>query len=71
MGTDVLRDLMSQADAVREDFGPRTVRMWLFAHDGLTAEAEDFAREHGILWSARPEFDALLLHLGLRTLPEL
>jgi len=43
----------------------------IFAHNGLNGEAETFARERGILWSSRKEFDELLVHLGLRPLPDL
>ena len=50
---------------------PQVVRMWIFAHEGLTRQALAFAKEHGILWSSRKEFDALLTHLGLRMLPDL
>ncbi|MCP4107535.1 MAG: hypothetical protein GY749_18660 [Desulfobacteraceae bacterium] len=62
---------MSQADTVRKDMNPETVRMWIFTHDGLTKQALAFAKMHGILWSSRKEFDELLVHLGLRALPEL
>ncbi len=71
IGISVLKQLMSQADTVKQDIDPEIVRMWLFAHDGLTREAEVFAKEHGILWSSRKEFDGLLEHLGLRKLPDL
>jgi hypothetical protein len=47
------------------------MRLWIFAHEGLTVEAEVFAREHRIFWSTREQFDGLLSHLGLRQLPEL
>ncbi len=65
-----LMDLIQQGEIVREDIDPITVRLWLFANAGLTPEAEAYAAEHGILWSAREEFDALLAHLGLRPLPQ-
>jgi hypothetical protein len=47
-----------------------TLRMWLFAYNGLTQEAEQFAQEHGILWSSVQEFNELLQQVGLRPLPE-
>ncbi len=62
---------MGKAVMVREDMEPLEIRMWLFAHDGLTKQAEAFARRHGILWSARKEFDELLVYLGLKPLPGL
>ncbi|MCP4105161.1 MAG: hypothetical protein GY749_06440, partial [Desulfobacteraceae bacterium] len=71
IGISVLKVLMSQADTIKEDIDPQIVRMWIFAHDGLTSEAEAFAKEHGILWSSRKEFDKLLEYLGLRKLPDL
>ena len=70
-GIGVLRELADQADLVRKDMDPRTLRMWIFAHNGLTGPALKFAGKHGILWSARKEFDDLLVYLGLRPLPEL
>ncbi|MCP4345048.1 MAG: hypothetical protein GY795_05925 [Desulfobacterales bacterium] len=70
-GTRILADLGDQADMVMEDMKPRVVRMWIFANNGLTKEAEEFAKEIGILWSSRKEFDELLVYLGLRPLPDL
>jgi hypothetical protein len=71
IGIGVLRELTAQADAVREDMNPKVIRMWIFAHEGLTGDAKKFAEDHGILWSARREFDGLLEYLGLRPLPDL
>ncbi|MDM8550213.1 hypothetical protein QUF72_09055 [Desulfobacterales bacterium HSG2] len=61
----------AQAEVVRGEMKPKTLQMWIFAHNGLNGEAEVFARERGILWSSRKEFDELLVHLGLRPLPDL
>jgi hypothetical protein len=69
--TDILQQLQGQAGAVMEDMEPLCIRMWLFAHDGLTQSAEAYAREHQILWSTRSEMDLLLTHLGLRQLPNI
>ncbi len=71
IGISVLRNLESQADAVMKDKEPNLVRMWLFANYGLTGQAKAFAKERGILWSSRREFNELLQHLGLRELPDL
>ena len=71
MGLDVLTALWEQGEAVRTEKEPDIVRLWLFAQDGLTGEAEIYAREKGILWSSRQEMDELLDHVGLRRLPEL
>ena len=70
-GADVLERLLEQADWIKEDMDPLEIRLWLFSHDGLTADAEKMAREKGILWSDRKDLDALLEHLGLRPLPDL
>ncbi|ETR73923.1 MAG: hypothetical protein OMM_00585 [Candidatus Magnetoglobus multicellularis str. Araruama] len=71
VGTDILQQLQEQADAVMEDMEPLCIRMWLFAHDGLTQSAEAYARVHQILWSTRNEMDQLLGRLGLRQLPDI
>ncbi len=71
MGMDVLKELVSQAETVKEDMNPQVVRLWIFAHEGLTKDAVVFAEKQGILWSSRKEFDKLLVYLGLRPLPDL
>jgi hypothetical protein len=47
-----------------------TLRLWLFAHDGFTPEAEALMAERGVLWSDRDDLNALLAHVGLKRLPE-
>ncbi len=69
-GIAVLKDLKDQADTVMQTKEPLLVRMWIFAHEGLTDEALEYAKEQGILWSDRKQLDDLLVHLGLRPLPE-
>ncbi len=54
-----------------EDKTPDLVRMWLFANKGLTGPGKKLAREQGVLWSSRREFNDLLESLGLRKLPVL
>jgi hypothetical protein len=71
MGVAVLQELLAQAATVQTEYKPNAVRMWLFAHEGLTKEAEKLAREQGILWSTRTQLDELLTYLGLRKLPTL
>ena len=71
VGVKALDDLVRQGEIVQEDMDPLTLRLWLFANGGLTPEAKEYAAERGILWSARPEFDELLAHVGLRQLPRL
>ena len=70
-GTDVLQAMRDQAEMVRDYMEARTVRLWLFSHDGLTDAAKAFADQHGIFWSDRSDLDALLEHVGLRKLPDL
>ncbi|MCP4106225.1 MAG: hypothetical protein GY749_11915 [Desulfobacteraceae bacterium] len=71
IGIKILEELVAQADTVWKDMNPQTVRIWIFAYDGLTKQALVFAKKHDILWSSRKEFDKLLVHLGLRPLPDL
>jgi len=47
------------------------IRLWLFAHDGVTKDAENLMQKHNILWSNRTDLDALLTFAKLRTLPKL
>ncbi len=71
IGVDVLKSMREQGEAVREEMNPNTLRIWIFANDGLTKQAQTYAEKHGIFWSARREFDELLAYIGLRRLPEL
>ena len=71
IGIAVLKELKAQGEDVRDGKPHRIIRMWIFAHNGLTKQAEAFAKKHGILWSKRKEFDELLEFLGLRKLPDL
>ncbi|WP_446008011.1 hypothetical protein [Candidatus Electrothrix sp.] len=72
VGLKVLKELWAQGEQVRRERErePRILRLWLFAYNGLTAEAEEYARAQGILWSAKEELNELLLLLGLRKLPD-
>jgi AAA+ ATPase superfamily predicted ATPase len=65
--------LLKKAERVTEDIGDelKTLRIWLFAHNGFTEEAEEFMKEKGILWSSRKELNDLLDYVGLRRLPEI
>ncbi len=51
--------------------GLRILRLWFFAHDGFTEEADALMREKGVFWSVREDLDGLLKCLRLRELPEL
>ncbi|MCP4111563.1 MAG: hypothetical protein GY749_39580, partial [Desulfobacteraceae bacterium] len=70
IGPDALRTLMEQGQAVQDEMKPANLRLWLFASTGLTGPALAYAREHGILWSSLEDFNNLLCHLGLRSLPD-
>ncbi|MFN8495012.1 MAG: hypothetical protein U0350_45835 [Caldilineaceae bacterium] len=71
VGIGVLQALLAQAAAVQAEYPQSPIRIWLFAHEGLTPEAEALAQQEGILWSNRAQLDDLLTYLGLRTLPVL
>ena len=71
VGVAVVQELLEQARAVQAERSPLAIRMWLFAHAGLTEAAATLAQQEGILWSNREQLDGLLTYLGLRTLPEL
>lgn len=64
---------MKQADIIKKHMGDdlEIFRLWLFAHDGVTDEAEKLLQTHQILYSTRSELDALLEFLNLRKLPVL
>ncbi len=49
----------------------QTLRLWFFAHDGFTNEAEALMFEKGVLWSTRDDLDDLLKLVGLRQLPDI
>jgi len=69
IGVSVLHELMAQSEIVRAEYEDPPIRMWLFAHEGLTKAAEKLARKEGILWSDRAQLDDLLEYLNLRKLP--
>lgn len=50
---------------------PVTLHLWLFAHNGVTPEAEALLKEHQMYWSTRSDLDALIQEVGLRPLPTL
>lgn len=70
VGPKVVNHLLKQGESVREREGENVrVRLWLFAHDGVTKEAEALMHKHQILWSTRADLDALLEAVNLRKLP--
>ena len=54
-----------------EGEGLRMLRLWFFAHDGFTEEAEALMRKKGVFWSTRQDLDNLLKSVGLRQLPNI
>ena len=67
-----MESLLYKADLLREKEGPglRILRLWFFAHDGFTPEAESFMAEKGVLWSDRADLNGLLAAAGLKQLPD-
>ena len=70
-GVKVVRRLLEQGEEVRrrEEAILRRLRLWLFAHDGVSGEAKRLLEQHGVLWSSRAELDGLLEAVQLRKLP--
>ena len=68
VGIGVLKNLMAQAQAVHDDIKPLSIKKWIFAHNGLTHDAETFAKNNHIYWSDRRDLDSLLKKLNLRAL---
>ncbi len=64
---------LRKGELVREAEGKdlQTLRLWFFAHDGFTKEAEALMFEKGVLWSTRDALDDLLKLVGLRQLPDI
>ena len=73
VGRAEVESLMRKGNAVKEYVGEglQILRLWFFAHNGFTKEAEALMREKDVLWSARQDLDNLLKSVGLRQLPEL
>ncbi len=73
VGQAEVESLVQKGNAVKEEVGEglRILRLWFFAHDGFTEEAEALMREKGVLWSARDDLDRLLESVGLRRLPNI
>ncbi|ETR73895.1 MAG: hypothetical protein OMM_06665 [Candidatus Magnetoglobus multicellularis str. Araruama] len=49
----------------------KKLRLWLYAHNGVTKLALDLINQHGILWSDKNDLNALLNAIGLRKLSEI
>jgi len=72
VGVKEVESLLYKGDLLRKKEGPglRILRLWFFAHDGFTAEAESLMAKKNVLWSDRKDLDALLTHAGLKCLPD-
>ncbi|KHD08481.1 hypothetical protein PN36_16335 [Candidatus Thiomargarita nelsonii] len=70
VGISLVKKLLNKAEIVKKERKPDFVRVWFFAHNGFTEEAEIFMQEHNVFWSTRADLDRLLAQVGLRTLPK-
>ncbi|MEE4357815.1 MAG: hypothetical protein V2I97_15215 [Desulfococcaceae bacterium] len=72
VGVKEVESLLYKGELLQKKGGPglRILRLWFFAHDGFTAEAEKYMAEKGVLWSDREDLDGLLSHAGLKRLPD-
>ncbi len=70
-GVKEVESLLFKAELLHKKEGPglEILRLWFFAHDGFTPEAENLMVEKGVLWSDRDDLDGLLSHVGLKRLP--
>jgi hypothetical protein len=68
-----VESLMRKGSIVKEEVGEglRILRLWFFAHDGFTEEAEALMLKKDVFWSTKEDLDGLLECLGLRQLPDL
>ena len=78
VGSDVVRFMLELAEKLKDYEGreyfeterPLKLHLWLFAHNGVTPQAETLLREHNIYWSERDDLDELIRITGLRPLPD-
>lgn len=78
VGADVVNAMLELAEKLKDYEGrehferenPLKLYMWLFAHDGVTSEAEALLRQNRIYWSNRHDLDELIRITGLRALPD-
>jgi len=71
VGPKIVKHLLEQAEIVKQRKGEdlNILRIWFFAHDGFTKQAEALLQKHNVLWSTRADLDALLEEVNLRKLP--
>ncbi len=72
VGVKEVESLLYKGELLQKKEGPglRILRLWFFAHDGFTQEAEELMTEKGVLRSNREDLDGLLSHAGLKRLPD-
>ncbi len=78
VGTDVVNAMLELAEKLKDFEGrehfererPMQLYIWLFAHNGVTSEAEALLRENRMYWSDRRDLDELIRITGLRPLPD-
>ncbi len=73
VGVKEVESLLYKGGLLKEKEGPglTILRLWFFAHDGFTGEAEALMTEKGVLWSDRDDLNGLLALAGLKSLPEI
>ena len=77
IGTDIVSEFLNLSEKLKDFEGrehftgkkPVVLKLWLFAHSGVTADAEELLRTNGIYWSDRDDLDWLIKESGLRKLP--
>ncbi len=71
-GVKEVESLLYKGRLLREKEGPglEILRLWFFAHDGFTPDAEALMAEKGVLWSDRTDLNGLLALAGLKQLPD-
>jgi len=72
VGVDVIENMLKQKEIVNEQEGEylTQIHLWLFACNGVTANAQELINKHNILLSTKQELNNLLEFLNLRKLPD-
>ena len=72
-GIPEVESLLTKGRMLRSDLGEglEVLRLWIFAHDGFTQEAEKLMSENQVLWSDLEDLNALLAYVGLRPLSDI
>jgi hypothetical protein len=70
VGVPLVKKLLEKAVVVKKERTPDFVRVWFFAYNGFTPEAESFIQEQNVFWSTQADLAQLLAQVGLRQLPK-